>query len=411
MTRFCGHSLLVVLITCALALGQYKVLYNFGSNPLDGNTPNGALALDGRGNLYGTTSFGGASCEDCGVAFELSPSGRGAWTESIIHNFGSSGDGVSPDGGVVFDQSGNLYGTTLHGGSHNAGVVFELSAPVSGSNWTETILWNFGDGGPHDAALGVGELALDESGDLYGATLAGGVGYGTVFELTPSQNGWVESVLYEFCTAYPMCPDGVQPMAGPILDDQGNLYGTTWLGGAAQGEGWGVVYQLSPSSGGTWAETTLHQFSRQTGGRPVSPVTFDDKGNFYGTISQGARHGCGGLFKMTPSGNGWVESAMPFNGEDGCVPQGGVFVDSLRQNVFGTSKSGGRFNGGAAFQVGSRGVKVIHSFCSQASCPDGDQPTGSLTVIGTTGYGTTLEGGTSSACGQLGCGVVFQISR
>jgi uncharacterized repeat protein (TIGR03803 family) len=144
---YCTECALAFVMACALASGQAreKVLYSFGTNPNDGNTPNGGLVFDGAGNLYGTAQFGGSQCHsECGIVFELSPSQNGSWTESILYNFCSQlncEDGQFPQAGLVFDDSGNLYGTTLTGGSHGSGVVFELSPPSApGADWTETVL-------------------------------------------------------------------------------------------------------------------------------------------------------------------------------------------------------------------------------------------------------------------------------
>src|ERR1700733_6195937 len=132
----------VVVLSCGFVLGQqYKVLYSFGTNPNDGFNPNGGLVFDSAGNLYGTVQFGG-SCDECGFVFELSPSQSGSWTETILYNFCSQPscvDGGFPQAGLIFDDSGNLYGTTLAGGVHGVGTVFELSPPsIPGANWSET---------------------------------------------------------------------------------------------------------------------------------------------------------------------------------------------------------------------------------------------------------------------------------
>jgi len=199
-------------------------------------------------------------------------------------------------------------------------------------------------------------------------------------------------------------------MAGVTFDKSGNLYGTTYYGGASHGFGSGVVYELSPTSGGGWTETTLHRFSFNSGGGPLSEVSFDQEGNLYGTVYNGARYGCGGIFQMIPSHGSWIEGLLPFNYTDGCSPEAGLFINNRTNTAFGTSQYGGQFGGGAAFELTARGLTTIHSFCSQAACQDGTQPGGSLTLNAGKFYGTTAEGGTSSACGPLGCGVVFQIA-
>jgi uncharacterized repeat protein (TIGR03803 family) len=413
MIRFCVSALIVSFVTCALAMGQakYEVFYNFGTNPNDGTAPNGDLVFDKAGNLYGTTPFGGSVCSsECGTAFELSPSLNGSWTETIIYNFGSD-NGASPHAGLLFDGSGNLYGTTVYGGT-GYGIVFELSPPLAGGMWTETVLWTFG--GPEDGSNPYGKLVWDDLGNLYGTTAFGGAsGSGTIFELSPGLGGWTEKVLYTFRTAYPDCSDGAAPMAGATFDKFGNLYGTTSFGGASHGHGPGVVYELSPALGGGWTETTLHRFSSNNGEEPMSEVSFDRAGNLYGTVYQGARYGCGGVFQMIPKQGTWTEGTLPFDGNDACSPEAGLFIDNRTNSAFGTSQYGGEFNGGAAYELTHHdGVTTIHSFCSQSACQDGTQPGGALTLNAGKLYGTTAEGGTGtdSACGQLGCGVVFQLA-
>jgi uncharacterized repeat protein (TIGR03803 family) len=407
MTRFCVFSLIALLVSSILAAGQagYQVLYSFGTNSNDGITPNGDLVFDDAGNIYGTTPLGGSVCNsECGAAFELSPS-SGSWMETIIYNFGNDSDGASPRAGLIFDGSGNLYGTTFYGGTHGAGVVFELSPPPAGGTWIETVLWNFGGAG--DGGNPNGKLTWDASGNLYGTT----AGLGTVFELSPASGGWTEKVLYHFCPAYPDCSDGAEPMAGVTFDNAGNLYGTTYFGGASHGFGPGVVYELSPASGGGWTETTLYRFSTKSGYQPLSEVSFDKAGNLYGTVYQGARYGCGGVFQMIPNDGIWIPKGIqPFKSNIACSPEAGLFIDNRSNSAFGTSQYGGAFNGGAAFEITTRAVTTIHSFCSESTCQDGTQPAGVLALNAGKLYGTTTEGGASSACGQLGCGVVFQLA-
>jgi len=418
--RYCTQCAVVFVMACALAAGQAreKVLYSFGANPNDGYNPNGGLVFDGAGNLYGTAQFGGSQCHsECGIVFELSPSQNGSWTETILYNFCSQSncaDGQFPQAGLVFDSAGNLYGTTLTGGSHGSGVVFKLSPPSApGADWTETVLWSLG--GPGDGGGPYSKLTLDALGNLYGTTSQAQLGPGAVFELSPGPAGWTEKVLYTFCLSYPDCSDGAEPMAGVTFDKSGNLFGTTRFGGHGSGEGWGVVYELSPAQGGNWTETTIHLFSSKGGGQPFSILNFDNAGNLYGTVSQGGSDGlaqCGGVFRLSPIQGGWKGGILPFNdsGVDGCQPQAGVFVDNKTRSVYGTTHSGGNFDAGIAFKITGLTLTTLYTFCSQPSCTDGARPASFLTPHAGKLYGTTTEGGTSSVCGQLGCGVVFQLA-
>ena len=277
-----------------------NVLYRF-TGGADGANPNlGNVVFDQAGNLYGTTSSGGAFGQ--GVVFELSPSGSG-WTETVLYNFAGGSDGSSPYGGLVFDEAGNLYGTTSYGGGPGCGgtgcgTVYELTP--SGSGWTEQIIYSFQGG--NDGAEADGGLIIDQSGNLYGGTYSGGSGGGgTVYELTPANGGWTFSVLYSFI--------GTQwGLVNQLtMDPAGNLYGTTQYGGA---NGDGNVFELTPS-GGSWSYTDLHDFTYGSdGGVPRSRLVLDSSGNLYGTTFGGGANPCGGygcgvVFELTPS------SALP----------------------------------------------------------------------------------------------------
>jgi len=245
----------LLIASSSLCRAQYKVIYTFGTNPSDGNLPNGGLVFDKVGNIYGTTQLGGTSSfcnQGCGTVFELSPSPDGTWSESLIYSFCSQSncaDGLDPLAGLVIDSGGNLYGTTQRGGSSSCvcGTVFELSPPkLPGETWTYTVIWNFN---ATDGAFPAARLNWNSAGNLYGTTYEGGdAGVGTVFELSPVQGGWTEQVLYSFCVAGPpTCSDGYEPMAGVTFDSAGNLYGTTTFGGGTINTG--VLFKLSPPQG------------------------------------------------------------------------------------------------------------------------------------------------------------------
>ena len=213
-----------------------RVLHSFSFGPGDGNAPAAELVLDSHGNLYGTTPGGGASSD--GVVFELKPQAGGVWVESLIHNFVSDGvDGYDAGRGLVFDSAGNLYGTTLSGGTFGGGVAFELARGTGGS-WTESILQDFGSG--TNGSTPNSTMILDAAGNLYGTTSGGGTNFqGVAFKLTPALGGiWDASVLHNFGSAF----DGQGPL-GVVSDGGGNLYGTTQYGGTND---LGTVFEIAP---------------------------------------------------------------------------------------------------------------------------------------------------------------------
>lgn len=228
-------------------------LYSFaGGN--DGATPWGRLVIAEDGSLYGTTAYGGGSC-DCGTIFHLRPpptaprTAMAPWDETVIHRFTGS-DGQMPLADLTFDPSGNIYGTTFYGGSTGNGVVYELTP--SGDSWTETVLYSAKNNG--DGRLALGGVVFDKSRNLYSVFALGGPhGYGAVYELSPSGSGWTEKTVHGFTDG----SDGAQPMGGLILDSSGNLYGETFGGGAGGG---GTVFQLSPTDDG-WTFETLYGLS------------------------------------------------------------------------------------------------------------------------------------------------------
>ena len=281
------------------------VLYSFAGGT-DGGGPIAGLVFDNAGNLYGATStYGLSGCEQlggepgCGTIFELSPD-AGIWKETILHAFGGTySDGAGPEGALVFDTAGNLYGTTKFGGNNpnQFGTVFEVS-PSGGGQWTETVLYNFTDS--TDGANPVGGLVFDPSGNLYGATLLGGApgcGCGVIFELSPlAGGGWADITLHDFTL-----DDGAYPVGPLALDKAGNLYGATRDGGVFSGQcvlaGCGVVFQLVPASGG-WTENILHSFVFSDGEGPTG-ILLDGAGNIYGTTAAGGPADDGMAFEVT----------------------------------------------------------------------------------------------------------------
>src|SRR5579872_1386463 len=291
--RICLLSLtLSVVMSPGFALADSAkevVLYSFlgqgngGTNGQDGSSPAGALVMDAAGNLYGTTSSGGSStnCTNgCGTVFQLIPPlFKGLpWSENILYNFQAGTDGSMPLANLTFDSIGNLYGTTAYGGTGGCeingrtgcGTVFEMPINSDGSYSTEMVLHSF-QGTPADGATPSAGLIVDTAGNLYGTTTYGGTkpacgadGCGVVFELSPSQDGWIESILYSFSHYL----DGAYPVAPVVFAPDFNLYGTTKNGGGGHpgcAGGCGTIFQLWSNPEGEWKERVLHRFlgSRQ----------------------------------------------------------------------------------------------------------------------------------------------------
>lgn len=288
---------------------------NYAPSPT-GDAPSAGLTRDSSGNLYGTTSQGGTSV--WGAVFELVNS-SGSYTEKVLHSFagppfgGAGADGTSPASSLIIDSSGNLYGTTQGGGAYGLGTVFELVN--SSGTYTEKTLYNF-TGANGDGAIPFAvDLVMDAAGDLYGTTLYGGSyvgnicadnGCGTVFELvnSPESPGtYTEKVLYRFTDNN---GDTNFPQTGLAMDQAGNLYGTSAAGGAG---GWGAVYELVNSSG-SYKERVIYSFvdiNVYAGDAPAYPVIVDAAGNLYGTTPGGGARcaagptGCGTAFELVNS--------------------------------------------------------------------------------------------------------------
>jgi len=373
------------LVTSAFAASQ-KTLYSFTATRGDGAYPYAGVVFDSAGNLYGTTKYGGPSGD--GIVFELSPNPDGSWSEKVLHEFHWT-DGAHPQASLIFDGSGNLYGTTVYGGTNGRGTVFELS-PIAGG-WTERVLYNVG-GHPS------GPLIFDSSGNLYGTTL-GLPGFGAVFELSPEADGtWSETILCNFAEGLGDKENGWNPYSGLVFDAAGNLYGTTSSGG---GHGDGSVFELTPSPDGTWTETLLVHASFIHGGGPYDGLILDAAGNLYGTNSYGGAHNAGTVFRLSPvEGGGWTpETLFDFSGANGQDPHASLIIGP-GGHFYGTTEEGGANDTGTVFELtqNPKGEWVEGYFSLS-----GD-PAGSL-IFDAEGnaYGTTIFGGI------YGAGSVFEI--
>jgi uncharacterized repeat protein (TIGR03803 family) len=401
-------------------------LYAF-QNGLDGSGPWGALVADRFGNLYGTTISGGAF--GYGTVYELTPpiAASGSWTETMIYAFQNGADGAQPYSSLIFDEQGNLYGTTNGGGNapdcFECGTVFKLSPPSTpGTGWTESILYTF-DG--NDGAYPYAGLLVGEGGRLYGTTHTGGLYFGgAVFQLTPpddtTSGPWKERVLYSFTGG----ADGGGPYAGLIRDAAGNLYGTTNYGGTA---GFGAAFRLARPKGGSggWTENVIYSFTGGSDGAgPFAGLIFDTQGKLYGTAAIGANQscpggGCGTIFRLAPpqsSAGSWSEQTLySFTGSaDGGQPNGTPVMDA-RGRLFGTATVGGlspvcQGVCGAVFELsppttrrGTWTETTLHGFMGSS---DGSYPISGV-ILGKGGvlFGTAVLGGDSE-----GDGLAFEVT-
>lgn len=323
----------------------YKVLHHFENNGKDGYYPAANLIFDAAGNLYGTTAEGGTS--QAGTVFELMPAKGGKWKEKILHSFeGNSSDGSEPLAPVAFDATGSLYGTNFYEGAYGYGTLFRL-APGKNGDWTEKVLHNFDFNGEDGFSSRAG-VVFDNSGNLYGTTVLGGTGgNGTVFEETRGKNGsWTENVLYSFTGG----TDGSLANAPLVFDSSGSLYSTTVAGGS---HGAGNVFKLTGNAKGKWALTTLYSFENVDGVYPEGGVIFDTAGNLYGTTYQGGAYNSSGtVFKLMPGGGTWTETVVHSfgNGPDGSSPEAGLIMDASG-NLYGTTNEGGTYGYGTVFEV------------------------------------------------------------
>lgn len=300
-------------------------MYSFQGGS-DGSTPDARVVFGSDGSLYGTTT--GYASGSGATVFKLSPPPTAcktaycAWTQSVLYDFNEYVGSLLGD--LAFDQAGNIYGTT-------ANTVYELT-PLNGG-WTEKILYNFTNGS--DGGYPWAGVILDKTGSLYGTTFAGGVyGYGTVFRLTLSESGWTETVLYSFQNG----SDGAEPAGGLIFDKSGNLYGTTSAWGLGKG---GTVFKLTASNG-NWLFSVIHSFAG-AGPGPIGSLVMDEAGNLYGTTFGGGATGGGSVFKLTNSGDDWQYTLLhSFNGDGGINPFGNGTIDS-EGNFYGTAAQAGPY--------------------------------------------------------------------
>jgi uncharacterized repeat protein (TIGR03803 family) len=384
----------VLLIWAAMAMAApaqtFKSLASF--NGTDGSDPLYYSLVQGTdGNLYGTTSHGGAS--DFGTIFKVTLAG----TVTTLHSFTST-EGIYPYGGLVQATNGSFYGTTIYGGANNSnGTVFKITP-----SGTLTTLYSFcAQTNCTDGAQPMAALIQGTDGNLYGTTANGGVSnFGTIFKITPTGT---LTTLYSFCSLT-NCADGAAPYSALIQATDGNFYGTTLNGGNLVSNA-GTVFKITPSR----KLTTLYMFCTGStctdGESPWAALIQGSDGNFYGTTyTGGGPSSAGTIFEITPGGT--LTTLVAFDGTDGSNPTGAL-VQATDGTFYGTTEYGGNngTNAGTIFNLTVGEVNTLHLFCAQGSCLDGGNPLGGL-LQDTNGtfYGTAEDGG------SFGDGTLFSLS-
>ncbi len=334
---------------------SFSLLYTFQGNN-DGAYPLGGVTIGRDGSLYGTTAVGGGDgCAvgvlgGCGTVYHLQPRARFCgtvlcpWTETVLYRFPGAAAGFFPEDAVTFDSAGNLYGTTNEGSiSDGGGVVFELTP--SDPAWTETVLHEF-TGIGSDGSLPTSGVIFDSAGNLYSTTSAGGINEGgLLYQLIPGGSEWTLNPLYSF--QFP----NIIPYGGVIADGAGNLYGTTVLGNGA-----GSVFEMV-AHGGVWTYQLLYALPGPVGAwGPTANLAMDAAGNLYGTTYNGGGSpnchlGCGTIFELSPGNGSWLYTVLhEFTGSEGSLPWGGIVVDT-NGNLYGTTTMGGTYNEGVVWEL------------------------------------------------------------
>ncbi len=413
MLKTIAATLTVATLACTAAqAAHYEPLHAFChlANCWDGQKPWAAPVADANGDYYGITTYGGAA-SDAGTVYQMHFDGS-RWVYKRLHAFCTKTDcpdGSHPRGGLVADTDGNLYGTTSDGGASGYGTIYRL-APDGSGGWTYKVLHTFctkagcPDGGRSFAALtyqGQASGALyDGTAPLYGATTGGGSqSQGVVFSLTPGAMKWSIKVLHNFCTRA-SCADGAQIYAPLTIDGSGTIFGVTSLGGSASH---GTVFQLAHTGSG-WKESVLHSFCAgggfcADGDDPLGALVIDGSGDLVGVTYFGGAHAKGSLFKLTPNGAHSIFATLYSfcalaSCADGQHPQGGAVLDA-QGRLFGTTYDGGSANKGTVYKLSVNGtLTTLLSFGAGASA--GSYPVASLTM-GASGtlYGATATGGTN----------------
>ena len=417
----------LLIVPAGAQAAKLRTIYSFCSQGgcADGKEPSAGLVMDGAGNLYGTALFGGDG--GVGTVFELTPNARKTkWKYKRLYSFCAQAnctDGSDPEAALIIDAAGGLYGVTMAGGANDGGVVYKLTPNAKRAKWTFSVLYSFCalgdcvDGREPQASLSYtgkeSGAPYDGSSPLYGtASQAGANKQGVAFMLTPGAPQWSEEVLYDFCSQSG-CADGADPVAAVIVGASGNLFGTTYMGGANNS---GTIFELGSISGRftrrTTTQTVLHSFCSSAncadGAFPAAALHIDSEGNLLGTTFGGGHKGphctdigvsgCGTAFKLAPNGAASLETVLydfcsRKNCSDGGYPLAGLLIDPSGK-LFGATLYGGEKDlspgGGALFDLNGSET-ALHRFCPKADCADGVEPEGDLVMDGSGNlFGTNL---------------------
>ncbi|MFZ0314523.1 MAG: choice-of-anchor tandem repeat GloVer-containing protein [Candidatus Korobacteraceae bacterium] len=394
---------LAIIAGPAAQAQTFNVIYSYAGSGTSAHAI-GGVTVDRRGNLYGTTAWGGSGTP--GTVYEMRHTGSG-FVYSELHAFGGGANGDFPWDAPTIGPNGSLYATMNVGGADGEGTVVNLQPPSVACRsvscpWNETDLYNFtrqSDGGNPQSGI-----IFDAHGNIYGTNVNGGSGYGVVYEMTPSGDGWTYQVLYTFTGGR----DGANPASLLLFDSAGNLYGTAMSGGlpGCTGFGCGTVYKLSPSGSG-WTETTLYSFTNGAdGAEPSAGLVADSAGNLYGATPGSDGNG-GTVFELSPSGENWVFNLIYDLSGPGPGPSQNLVRDAAG-NLYGVTWGDGAYNQGNVFKLAptSNGwtYTSLHDFSNGS---DGSNALGGLTMDSSgVLYGTTYDGGSA----ECACGVVFEIT-
>ena len=388
---------------------DFTSIFGFYSG-LGGACPNGKVLLvtpanGSPGYIYGTTYYGGTT--DNGIVYQLTKGADGTYSEQVIYSFTGGSDGGNPTAGLKMDANGALYGTASTSNGQPIGVVFQLVPPkIAGETWSYNVIHAFG--APGDGANPQSDLIVGTKGALWGTTVAGGTGFGTVYQLAPPVVGgvWGETVIYTFTGG----ADGAQPYAGLAADLNNNIFGATYTAGTSNA---GTVFKLSPPVKGrpSWTETTLYTFKGTTDGlNPLGGVTLNGTG-IIGTTYLGGNSGEGVIYQLTPPavvGDPYVETVLvSFDGANGANPSDAIEPD-LKGNFYGSTGGAQAGTAGTVFKLtpgkaaNTYNLSTLYTFSGGA---DGQAalPSISQSLMGAV-YGSTFYGGAG------GAGSVFRIN-
>lgn len=405
-------GVLAVFLCSAASASEFRILHSFcaSSGCPDGHFPVAALSVDGQGNLYGTTSLGGA--DDAGVVFEIERTGDKPVYRRLFSfdNCADCTSGFNPQTPVMLAANGAVYGTAYFGGTHGAGTLFKLT-PAAG-HWRAHVFHDFcsssycSDGSNPLSGMFYAQsrygIGYDGKSWAYGTTVGGGPnGYGALYRWAPKRG---EFIAKSFCQAQG-CTDGAQPNGEVAFDDAGYPCGTTRAGGTANQ---GTLYCLDDDSDDAWSYAFCSLSNCADGADPQAGVVPDGDNNVLGTTRFGGQYGQGTVYAIS-SGTLPHEEHVVYsfcrlaNCADGKNPVSAVLL--VGGTLYGTTLGGGQYGGGTIYRIDPTGHEtVLHAFCRASGCSDGYQPQAALS---TDGNGHLF--GTTTAGGRHGAGTAFEL--